>query len=53
MFGRAAGPEVIQRRSTWQLMRHAEAESVAQLSDAGREAQGGVNAPSAGSSSFA
>lgn len=29
VFGRSAGPEVIQRRSTWQLMRHAEAESVA------------------------
>jgi hypothetical protein len=29
MFGRSAGPAVIQRRSTWHLMRHAEAERVA------------------------
>jgi hypothetical protein len=33
VFGRSAGPEVIQRRSTWRLMRHAEAESVALLAD--------------------
>lgn len=33
VFGRSAGPEVIQRRSTWQLMRHAEAESVALPAD--------------------
>lgn len=35
VFGRCAGPEVIQRRSTWQLMRQAEAEGVALLADAG------------------
>jgi hypothetical protein len=35
VFGRSAGPEVIQRRSTWQLMRHAEAESVALPADRG------------------
>jgi hypothetical protein len=45
MFGRSAGPEVIQRRSTWQLMRIAEAEFVALLAGGGQEAQGG-NAPS-------
>jgi hypothetical protein len=45
MFGRSAGPEVIQRRSTWQLMRRAEAEFVALLADGGQEAQGG-NSPS-------
>jgi hypothetical protein len=45
MFGRSAGPEVIQRRSTWQLMRRAEAELVARLADGGQEAQGG-NSPS-------
>ena len=28
LFGRAAGPDVIQRRSAWQLMRHAVAQSV-------------------------
>lgn len=33
LFGRVAGPEVIQRRSTWQLMRHAMAENVATLDD--------------------
>jgi hypothetical protein len=30
VFGKSAGPEVIQRRSMWQLMRHAESPSVAQ-----------------------
>jgi hypothetical protein len=40
MFGRASKPEVIQRRSTWQLMRHAEAERVA-LSDSGALGQVG------------
>jgi hypothetical protein len=35
VFGRSAAPEVIQRRSTWQLMRHAEAESVALPADGG------------------
>jgi hypothetical protein len=30
MFGKSAGPEVIQRRSTWQLLRYAEAESPVQ-----------------------
>lgn len=29
MFGGSSGPEVIQRRSTWQLVRHAEAEAAA------------------------
>jgi len=43
VFGRSSGPEVIQRRSTWQLMRHAEAEFVALLADA---------APPAGPSTF-
>jgi len=41
MFGRSAGPEVIQRRSTWQLMRLAEAEFVALLADGGQDGQGG------------
>jgi hypothetical protein len=45
MFGRSAGPEVIQRRSSWQLMRLADAEFVALLADGGQEAQGG-NSPS-------
>jgi hypothetical protein len=40
VFGRASAPEVIQRRSTWQLMRHAEAEHVA-LADAGAPGQFG------------
>jgi len=40
MFGRASKPEVIQRRSTWQLMRHAEAERVA-LSPSGAPGQVG------------
>jgi hypothetical protein len=30
VFGKSAGPEVIQRRSVWQLVRHAEAADVAQ-----------------------
>jgi hypothetical protein len=42
MFGRSAGPEVIQRRSTWQLMRLAEAEGVALLANAGKEVQDGT-----------
>jgi hypothetical protein len=37
MFGRSAGPEVIQRRSVWQLMRHAEAEGVELLARAGQQ----------------
>ena len=45
MFGRSAGPEVIQRRSTWQLMRLAEAEFVALRAAGGQDAQGG-NSPS-------
>jgi hypothetical protein len=45
MFGRAAGPEVILRCSTWQLMRLAEAEFVALLADGSQDAQGG-NSPS-------
>ena len=45
VFGRSAGPEVIQRRSTWQLMRLAEAEIVALLADGGQDVQGG-NSPS-------
>jgi hypothetical protein len=45
MFGRSAGPEVIQRRSTWQLMRLAEAEFVALLADGGQDAQGGNSPP--------
>lgn len=47
VFGRSAGPEVIQRRSTWQLMRHAEAESVALPAD------GAPAAPPPGPSTFA
>ncbi|WEM95221.1 hypothetical protein P0M04_27665 [Telluria mixta] len=39
MFGRSAGPEVIQRRSTWQLMRIAEAERVALLVESVQEGQ--------------
>jgi hypothetical protein len=45
MFGRSAGPEVIQRRSTWQLMRQAEAEGVVLLADSGQGAQGGAVVP--------
>lgn len=40
MFGRSVGPEVIQRRSIWHLMRHAEAERVA-LADSGAPGQVG------------
>jgi hypothetical protein len=39
MFGRSAGPEVIQRRSTWQLVRLAEAERVALLAGSVQEGQ--------------
>jgi hypothetical protein len=45
VFGRASKPEVIQRRSTWQLMRHAEAERVA-LVDAGAQRGAGPDGPS-------
>jgi hypothetical protein len=50
MFGRAAGPEVIQRRSTWELMRHAEAERVAQLAGHDAPARDGSAAPAGPSS---
>jgi hypothetical protein len=57
MFGRAAGPEVIQRRSTWQLMRAAEAERVALVADAEPdaepEAQPHPGVPPAGPSTLA
>jgi hypothetical protein len=53
MFGRSTGPEVIQRRSTWQLMRQAEAEGVALLVDSGQGAQGGAVVPPAGPSTLA
>jgi hypothetical protein len=53
MFGRSSGPEVIQRRSTWQLMRHAEAETVALHTDGRKEAPGGIAAPPAGPSTLA
>lgn len=33
MFARNAGPQVIQRRSTWRLMRHAEAQHAALVGD--------------------
>ncbi len=33
LFGGAIGPDVIRRRSAWQLMRHAEAESVTQAAN--------------------
>jgi hypothetical protein len=45
VFGRSAGPEVIQRRSTWQLMRLAEAERVALLADAGQGPQSDAMPP--------
>lgn len=35
MFSSASGPEVIQRRSTWQLVRHAEADDVVLSATAG------------------
>jgi hypothetical protein len=53
IFGRSAGPEVIQRRSTWQLMRLAEAERVALVADSGAEEQGGASSPSVGPSTLA
>jgi hypothetical protein len=53
MFGRSTGPEVIQRRSTWQLMRQAEAEGVALLVDSRQGAQGGAIVPPAGPSTLA
>jgi hypothetical protein len=53
MFGRSAGPEVIQRRSAWQLMRRAEAEGVALLADSRRDAEGGTAAPPVGPSTLA
>lgn len=53
VFGRSAGPEVIQRRSTWQLMRLAEAECVALLADSGQEAQDGTAPPPVGPSRLA
>lgn len=53
MFGRSAGPDVIQRRSTWQLMRRAGAERVALLADAGREQQGDAAPPPVGPSTLA
>jgi hypothetical protein len=45
MFGRASKPDVIQRRSTWQLMRHAEAERVA-LANASAQGRSGPAGPS-------
>jgi hypothetical protein len=53
MFGRSAAPEVIQRRSTWQLMRHAEAERVALLADTGGEPRSDVSAQSVAPSRLA
>ncbi|WP_440963201.1 T6SS immunity protein Tli4 family protein [Massilia sp. GER05] len=53
VFGRSAGPEVIQRRSTWQLMRLAEAECAALLADSGQEAQDGMAPPPVGPSRLA
>jgi hypothetical protein len=53
VFGRSTGPEVIQRRSTWQLMRHAEAEGVALLAGAGQNAQDGTVVPPVGPSTLA
>lgn len=53
MFGRSAGPEVIQRRSTWQLMRLAEAERVALLADSGQEGQPDGAPPPLGPSTLA
>jgi hypothetical protein len=53
MFGRSAGPEVIQRRSTWQLMRLAEAERVALLAGAGQEGQADSGPPTMGPSTLA
>jgi hypothetical protein len=53
MFGRSAGPEVIQRRSTWQLMRLAEAEGVALLADVGKEGLDGAARSADGPSTLA
>jgi hypothetical protein len=53
VFGRSAGPEVIQRRSTWQLMRQAEAEGVALLAGSGKDAQISTVVPPAGPSTLA
>lgn len=53
MFGRSAGPEVIQRRSTWQLMRLAEAERVALLAGSVQEGQSEPGQPSMGPSTLA
>jgi hypothetical protein len=53
MFGRSAGPEVIQRRSTWQLMRLAEAEGVALLADVEKERLDGAARPADGPSTLA
>jgi len=53
MFGRASAPEVIQRRSTWQLARRADAEGVALLADAVQEPKEGVDPPLTGPSKMA
>ena len=53
MFGRSAGPEVIQRRSTWQLMRLAEAERVALLAESVQEGQPEPGPPPMGPSTLA
>jgi hypothetical protein len=53
MFGRSAGPEVIQRRSTWQLMRLAEAERVALLAESVQEGQPEPGPSPVGPSTFA
>ncbi|WP_322401895.1 T6SS immunity protein Tli4 family protein [Massilia luteola] len=48
VFGRSTGPEAIQRRSTWQLMRQA-----ALLADAQKEPQDGTAPPAVGPSTLA
>jgi hypothetical protein len=53
MFGRSAGPEVIQRRSTWQLMRLAEAERVALLAESVQEEHPEPGPPPMGPSTLA
>jgi hypothetical protein len=53
MFGRSAGPEVIQRRSTWQLMRIAEAERVALLAGSVQDGQPEPGPPPMGPSTLA
>jgi hypothetical protein len=53
MFGRSAGPEVIQRRSTWQLMRIAEAERGALLAESVQEGQPEPGPPPMGPSTLA